>query len=93
MKEPVWIVKDVLARDDYTLLITFANGEKRVYNAKYLLSKPIYSQLKNRNYFLNARVACGTVIWDDDVDIAPEHLYECSTPLEIFFKQKESPSL
>ena len=25
----------------------------------------------------------GTVIWNDDVDIAPEYLYECSTPVEV----------
>ena len=24
----------------------------------------------------------GTVIWSDDVDIAPEHLYECSIPVD-----------
>ena len=25
-----------------------------------------------------ARVEYGTVVWTEDIDIAPEHLYECS---------------
>ncbi len=31
--------------------------------------------------FLTAKADCGTVVWDDDIDIAPEHLYESSTPM------------
>ena len=78
MKEPEWVVKDVTARDDYTLLITFAGGEQRIYNALALLEKPIYAPLKNLAFFLSARADCGTVVWNDDIDIAPEHLYERS---------------
>ena len=81
MKNPVWVVKDVQAQEDYTLLITFIGGEKRIYNARPLLEKAIYSPLRNLAFFLGAKTDCGTVIWSDDVDIAPEHLYECSRPL------------
>lgn len=80
MKNPVWVVKDVAPQRDYTLLITFINGEKRIYNARPLLNKAIYSSLRNIGFFMKAKVSCGTVIWDDDIDIAPEHLYECSQP-------------
>ena len=80
MKNPVWVVKDVTAQKDYTLLITFANGEGRIYNARPLLDKAIYASLQNLAFFMRAKASCGTVIWDDDVDIAPEHLYECSRP-------------
>ena len=80
MKNPVWVVKDVTAQNDYTLLITFANGERRIYNARPLLDKAIYASLQNLAFFMQAKASCGTVIWDDDVDIAPEHLYECSRP-------------
>lgn len=78
MKSPVWLVKDVTPNKDYTLLLTFANGEKRVYNARPLLNKSIFSQLNNVSFFLTAKAECGTVVWNDDVDISPEHLYECS---------------
>ena len=80
MKNPVWVVKDVAPQRDYTLLITFINGEKRIYNARPLLNKAIYSSLRNIGFFMKAKASCGTVIWDDDIDLAPEHLYECSQP-------------
>ena len=80
MKNSVWVVKDVAPQRDYTLLITFVNGEKRIYNARPLLNKAIYSSLRHIGYFMKAKASCGTVIWDDDIDIAPEHLYECSKP-------------
>ena len=82
MKNPVWTVKDVKAESNYTLLITFESGEKRIYNALPLLEKAIYAPLKNLDFFLRAKAAFGTVIWNGDVDIAPEHLYECSHPKE-----------
>lgn len=81
MKPSVWVVKEVQPKDDYTLLLTFADGTKRIYDARPLLEKAIYSQLKNLAFFLRAKVECGTVVWNDDIDIAPEHLYECSEPV------------
>ncbi len=81
MNTPVWVVKEVQPRKDYTLLITFADGAKKVYDARPLLDKAIYAQLNSLNFFLKAKADCGTVVWNDDVDIAPEHLYECSIPI------------
>ena len=81
MRDPVWVIKDVKANKDYTLLITFTGGEQRIYNAQPLLEKPIFSPLKNIDFFLKAKADCGTVIWNDDIDIAPEYLYECSRPI------------
>lgn len=78
---PVWVVKEVTARDDYTLLITFADGQKRRYNARPLLEQPVYSPLKNLEFFMSAKADGDTVTWNDDIDIAPEHLYERSQPL------------
>ncbi len=78
MPTPKWIVREVEPRSDYTLLLTFANGEKKVYDAQPLLAKPIFSQLNSLPFFLKARPMCGTVVWSDDVDIAPEHLFEAS---------------
>ena len=81
MSIPSWVVTDVKPQKDYTLLLTFAHGEQKIYNARPLLQKPIYAPLKHLPFFLCAKAECGTVVWNDDVDIAPEHLYECSVPL------------
>ncbi len=81
MKTPVWVVTDVQPKEDYTMLITFADGAKKIYNARPLLEKAIYAQLKSLAFFLGARAECGTVVWNDDVDIAPEHLYEQGQPV------------
>ena len=75
---PVWCVSDVKPRADYT----FENGEKRVYDARPLLKKPLCAELNQLSFFMKARAAWGTVVWSDDVDIAPEHLYACSVPVE-----------
>ena len=82
MKTPAWVVREVVPREDYTLLLTFADGNKRLYNALPLLNKSIFADLKSLPFFLTARVSGDTVIWNDDVDIAPEHLYACSVPVK-----------
>ena len=74
-------VTSVIPRSDYSLLLTFKNGEQRVYDARPLLEKAINEKLRNIGFFMQAKVMYGTVIWNDDIDIDPEHLYECSTPL------------
>lgn len=78
IKNPVWVVKEVKPQDDFTMIITFASGEKPVYDAHELLKKNIYNKLNNIAFFLQAKVDCGTVVWNDDIDIAPEHIYENS---------------
>ena len=80
-KPAFWIVTDVIAQEDYNLIITFITGEKKIYNFTPLLEKEIYAPLKDVTFFLKAKVAGDTVAWNDDIDIAPEHLYEYSTPL------------
>ena len=79
--DPKWVVTAVQPQKDYTLFLTFGDGERRIYNALPLLGKSIYEPLRNMAFFLSARVGGDTVCWGDDVDIAPEHLYECSIPV------------
>ncbi len=81
MGNPIWVVKSVIPQKDYTLLLTFENNERRLYNALPLLEKDLYAPLKNIVFFMKATAAYGTVIWNDEIDIAPEALYENSTPI------------
>ena len=75
-------VTGVVATPEYELLLTFSNAEKRKYDARPLLEKKIYEPLKNTAYFLGAKSDGCSVYWSDEVDIAPEHLYECSISIE-----------
>jgi len=75
---PKWRVIDVYPQKDYTLHLTFIGGEKRIYDARPLLEKPVYFPLKSISFFMSAKVAGDSVTWNNDIDIAPEHLYEQS---------------
>lgn len=81
-EEKILSVTEVEAFEDYTLLLSFSNGEKKIYDAVPLLEKPVFNKLKNITCFLGAHVAFGAVSWDDETDIATEHLYECGVPLK-----------
>ena len=58
---------------DYMLLLTFRNGEQRVFDASSLMKLPAYQRISSQ--FSCARVEYGTVVWPGDVDISPETLY------------------
>jgi len=75
---PLITVKRVEAQDDYTLLLTFSDGKKKLYNFYPLLKKDIYKPLENIDFFKKAKAVCGSVSWSDDIDIAPEELYDNS---------------
>lgn len=77
---PVWVVRDVVPHQDYTLLLTFARGEKRLFNASELLEEDLYAPLKELSFFMNVKVDGDSVAWDERIDIAPEYLYEKSVP-------------
>lgn len=71
----------VAATGDHTLRITFNNGETRLFNVTPYLAYPAFEALKAISVFMQARVAHNTVVWNEEVDIAPESLYLESTPV------------
>ena len=78
--EPKWVVTSVEPKDDYILLVTFITGERKSYDCKPLLDKGIFKQLKEPKIFKMAHVDAETVVWNDELDIAPEELYEVGQP-------------
>lgn len=60
---------------DYKLLITFSNGEKKIYNAQNDIHEGVLTKLQNKSFFAQAKIARGSVVRDDEIDIAPETLY------------------
>ena len=77
-----WVVKKVVPCRDYTLLITFANGKRKVFDVKPLLEAKINEPLKDMDFFMQARVLGPSVGWNDELDICPEYLYEKGIPLK-----------
>jgi hypothetical protein len=68
-------VKAVKPQEDYCLLLTFKNGEKRIFDLKPYLEKPVFKPLKNKALFKTARVVSGSVEWQGDVDLSYDTLY------------------
>lgn len=68
-------VISVKAKDDFLLYLEFENGEKREFDCKALFDKKPFQVLKDKDVFKKAKVAFGTVVWSDVLDIAPETLY------------------
>ncbi len=65
----------------YQLIIDFADGSKKQFDARSLLQNPYYKKLIDLHFFMKAYVDGPTVAWNDMLDIAPETLYNNSIPL------------
>jgi hypothetical protein len=68
-------VKSVKPQDDYHLLLTFENGEKRIFDLKPYFDKPVFARLKNETLFKTARVISGSVEWQGEIDLSYDTLY------------------
>jgi hypothetical protein len=66
----------VVPKDDHTLEIEFANGEIGIYDCAPLLDFGVFQELRDLNYFKQARAEVGTVVWPNEQDICPDTLYE-----------------
>lgn len=73
-----WFVEAVSPRRDYSLIIDFANGERRIYDARELLTDKSFAPLRSIDFFMLAHRSGHSVVWNDDIDISPEYLFENS---------------
>ena len=65
----------------YKLLVTFNNGEQKIYDAKPLLTLPMYKKLNQQNFFFQAKADGMCVYWNDAIDICPDAMYRESVPV------------
>ena len=73
-------LRSVKPQEDFCLLLTFDNGEKRIFDLKPYF---VFAQLKNIALFITARVVSGAVEWQGDVDLSYDTLYLGSKPVKI----------
>lgn len=64
----------------HRLDLTFNNGARKRVDVGPLLQGPIFEPLRSSKYFARAILdaECGTVVWPNGADIAPETLLELS---------------
>lgn len=68
-------VKKVIPTDDYKLILTFKNEEEAIYDCSDLLDFGVFKEFKDINYFKQAFIEYGTVVWPHEQDICPDTLY------------------
>ena len=74
-------ITSVTPQENYILLMTFENGEQRYLDMKPYLHRGVFKELANKVIFNTVHVSYDTVAWKNDVDLAPEILYEKSVPV------------
>jgi|CXWJ01.1.fsa_nt_gi hypothetical protein len=75
-------VLEVQPNQDFTITLTFTNGEVRVFDVKPYLDKGIFQELKAPEYFTSVRPFLGSIQWANGQDFCPDTLYVASSAVE-----------
>ncbi len=70
--------------DDYLLLLTYENGEKRKFDVKPYLDLGIFKELKDKTVFNTVRKSFDTIEWANEADLDPEIIYRDSVIINEF---------
>ena len=73
-------IKAVKPNPDYTLTLTFTNGEVKVFNVKPYLNKGIFRELQDMSLFNSVKPFLGSIQWKNGQDLCPDVLYLESYP-------------
>ncbi|PKO20401.1 MAG: DUF2442 domain-containing protein [Chloroflexi bacterium HGW-Chloroflexi-1] len=73
-------VTSVRPKPDYTLLLTFSNGEVRAFDVKPYLGIGIFRELQDQRSFNSVRPFLGSIQWQNGQDFCPDTLYLESVP-------------
>ncbi|MBF0130421.1 MAG: DUF2442 domain-containing protein [Alphaproteobacteria bacterium] len=74
-------VTTVQALEGFTLLLTFANGERRLFSVEPYLDRGVFKELRDPAYFRSVRAISGFVAWPHEQDFSPDTLYLRSAPV------------
>jgi hypothetical protein len=64
--------------DNYLLILTFENGEKRQFDMKPYLNLGIFKELKDTRVFRTVKPCFDSIEWENEADVDPEILYQDS---------------
>ncbi|RPI17328.1 MAG: DUF2442 domain-containing protein [Ignavibacteriae bacterium] len=75
-------VERVKPEKNYTLIITFNNGEVKSFDVKPYLDIGIFKELKDLALFNSVRTCLGSIQWKNGQDLCPDTLYLDSEEIE-----------
>lgn len=61
---------------DYTLSVSFENGEKGLLDMKPFLDFGIFREIRDPEIFETVHVSFDTIAWESGADLDPEFVYE-----------------
>ena len=75
-------IVEVKPLDDYKLLLTFENQEKRIKDMKPYLEKGIFKELKHKEFFKSVKILYGAISSDGRIELCADSLYMSSELVE-----------
>ena len=63
------------------LILTFDNGQKRLFDVKPYLDLGIFRELRDVELFNTVHVSFNSVAWANEADFDPEALYDGGLPV------------
>lgn len=79
--------------NDWMMLITFSNGETRVFDGMRLWGKPVYEPLRDQTIFDDFAVDYGVLTWQQGrIDIGTNNLYDLCYPYDTIDKPPPPPA-
>ena len=77
-------VRSVIAKSNYTLVVTFDNQIKKQYDCRKLLKTPLYRLLQEFAFFRSVKVDAGGygISWNDDLDLSEYELWTHGTEIK-----------
>ena len=61
-----------IPQGDYRVFVTFKNGIKGIFDMSQYLDLGVFQKLKDPVFFKAVRVEYGTLVWPEEIDIAPD---------------------
>ena len=73
---------DVKTIENYKLIVTFSNKEKRIFDVTPYLKFKQFQELKNQSLFKTVKIAGLSIQWCNGADICPDELYNNSINIQ-----------
>lgn len=73
-----YLAKSAKVLDDGRVGITFETGETGVLDCKPFMARPFWHKLSSPSFFKLVRVEDGILTWPEDIDMAPEDVWNLS---------------